>query len=86
MPVIALATSVFRQYRAHHALVDAGSAGLELHPHGAGQGPAGAWQVIFGHALRLALLPVVFYLGPVFVGMVTGSVVIDLYFSTGGIG
>ena len=44
------------------------------------------WQVIFGHALRPALLPVVSYLGPVFVGMVTGSVVIDLYFSTGGIG
>jgi oligopeptide transport system permease protein len=35
---------------------------------------------------RPALLPVISYLGPVFVGMVTGSVVIDLYFSTGGIG
>ncbi|RYE08017.1 MAG: oligopeptide ABC transporter permease OppB [Hyphomicrobiales bacterium] len=45
-----------------------------------------SYQVIFGHALRPALLPVVSYLGPVFVGMVTGSVVIDLYFSTGGIG
>ena len=45
-----------------------------------------SWHVIFGHALRPALLPVVSYLGPVFVGMVTGSVVIDLYFSTGGIG
>lgn len=43
-------------------------------------------QVIVEHALRPALLPVVSYLGPVFVGMVTGSVVIDLYFSTGGIG
>lgn len=43
-------------------------------------------QVIIRHALRPALLPVVSYLGPVFVGMVTGSVVIDLYFSTGGIG
>ena len=44
------------------------------------------WQVVFRHALRPAMLPVVSYLGPVFVGMVTGSVVIDLYFSTGGIG
>ena len=44
------------------------------------------WQVVMGHALRPAMLPVVSYLGPVFVGMVTGSVVIDLYFSTGGIG
>ncbi|MCS6761056.1 MAG: oligopeptide ABC transporter permease OppB [Candidatus Devosia symbiotica] len=45
-----------------------------------------SWQVIVRHALRPALLPVVSYLGPIFVGMVTGSVVIDLYFSTGGIG
>ena len=26
------------------------------------------------------------YLGPAFVGMITGSVVVDMYFSTGGIG
>jgi oligopeptide transport system permease protein len=44
------------------------------------------WQVIVRHALKPALLPVVSYLGPVFVGMITGSVVVDLYFSTGGIG
>jgi oligopeptide transport system permease protein len=44
------------------------------------------WKVIFKHALRPALLPVISYLGPVFVGMITGSVVIDMYFSTGGIG
>lgn len=43
-------------------------------------------QVILKHALKPALLPVVSYLGPVFVGMITGSVVVDLYFSTGGIG
>jgi oligopeptide transport system permease protein len=44
------------------------------------------WQVIIKHALKPTLLPVISYLGPVFVGMITGSVVIDLYFSTGGIG
>ena len=44
------------------------------------------WQVIVRHALKPSLLPVVSYLGPVFVGMITGSVVVDLYFSTGGIG
>jgi len=44
------------------------------------------WKVVTKHALKPALLPVVSYLGPVFVGMITGSVVIDLYFSTGGIG
>lgn len=44
------------------------------------------YQVILKHALKPALLPVISYLGPVFVGMITGSVVVDLYFSTGGIG
>ncbi|MEX0627508.1 MAG: ABC transporter permease subunit, partial [Cucumibacter sp.] len=44
------------------------------------------WQVIVKHALKPSLLPVVSYLGPVFVGMITGSVVVALYFSTGGIG
>ena len=42
--------------------------------------------MIVKHALKPAMLPVVSYLGPVFVGMITGSVVVDLYFSTGGIG
>lgn len=45
-----------------------------------------ASQIIFKHALKPALLPVITYLGPAFVGMITGSVVIDMYFSTGGIG
>lgn len=42
--------------------------------------------IIFGHALKPALLPLLSYLGPAFVAMITGSVVIDLYFATGGIG
>jgi len=46
----------------------------------------GGLQIILRHAMRPALLPVISYLGPVFVGMITGSVVVDLYFSTGGIG
>ena len=36
--------------------------------------------------MKPTLMPVVSYLGPAFVGMITGSVVIDIYFSTGGIG
>jgi len=44
------------------------------------------YQVILKHALKPALLPVISYLGPVFVGMITGSVVVDVFFSTGGIG
>jgi len=43
-------------------------------------------RIIFGHALKPAMLPVVSYLGPAFVAMITGSVVIDSFFSTGGIG
>mgnify|MGYP000001582511 FL=1 len=44
------------------------------------------WKVITRHALKPAMLPVMSYLGPAFVGMITGSVVVDQYFSTGGIG
>ncbi|WP_372838833.1 oligopeptide ABC transporter permease OppB [Phaeovulum sp.] len=43
-------------------------------------------KVILRHALKPAMLPVVSYLGPAFVTMITGSVVVDMYFSTGGIG
>jgi oligopeptide transport system permease protein len=43
-------------------------------------------RIILRHALKPALLPVLSYLGPAFVAMITGSVVIDVYFSTGGIG
>ncbi|MCB2110572.1 MAG: oligopeptide ABC transporter permease OppB [Defluviimonas sp.] len=43
-------------------------------------------KVILRHALKPALLPVLSYLGPAFVAMVTGSVVVDFFFSTGGIG
>lgn len=42
--------------------------------------------ILFQHALKPAMLPVISYLGPTFVIMITGSVVIDLYFTTGGIG
>ncbi|MBC7477657.1 MAG: oligopeptide ABC transporter permease OppB [Pseudorhodobacter sp.] len=44
------------------------------------------WQVITRHALKPSLIPVLSYLGPSFVSMITGSVVVDMYFSTGGIG
>lgn len=45
-----------------------------------------ARTILFRHALKPALLPVISYLGPAFVGLITGSVVIDIYFSTGGMG
>ncbi len=43
-------------------------------------------RIIMRHALKPAMLPVLSYLGPAFVGMITGSVLIDVFFSTGGIG
>ncbi|MEL7300358.1 MAG: oligopeptide ABC transporter permease OppB [Pseudomonadota bacterium] len=42
--------------------------------------------VIWRHALKPTLLPVISYLGPVFVYVLTGSVFVDIYFSTGGLG
>ncbi|OUS34725.1 oligopeptide transporter permease [Rhodobacterales bacterium 56_14_T64] len=42
--------------------------------------------LIWRHALKPTLLPVVSYLGPVFVYVLTGSVFVDMYFSTGGLG
>jgi len=42
--------------------------------------------VIIRHALKPALLPTLTYMGPVFVYMITGSVFVDVFFSTGGIG
>jgi oligopeptide transport system permease protein len=43
-------------------------------------------RIVWGHAMKPAFLPVLSYLGPAFVAMITGSFVIDVYFSTGGIG
>jgi oligopeptide transport system permease protein len=43
-------------------------------------------SIIWRHAMKPTMMPVVSYLGPAFVGMITGSIVIDSYFSTGGIG
>lgn len=45
-----------------------------------------AKTILLRHALKPSLLPVISYLGPAFVGLITGSVVIDIYFSTGGMG
>lgn len=42
--------------------------------------------IILRHALRPAMLPVVSYLGPAFVGIITGSVVIETMFGLPGIG
>lgn len=38
------------------------------------------------HALKPAMLPVISYLGPAFVGIITGSIVIETIFGLPGIG
>ncbi|MDO4251129.1 MAG: oligopeptide ABC transporter permease OppB [Moraxella sp.] len=43
-------------------------------------------HIIFKHALRPAMLPVISYLGPAFVGIITGSIVIETIFGLPGIG
>ncbi|MDD1781264.1 oligopeptide ABC transporter permease OppB [Enterovibrio sp. ZSDZ35] len=42
--------------------------------------------IVIKHALRPAMLPVVSYMGPAFVGIITGSVVIETIFGLPGIG
>lgn len=42
--------------------------------------------IVIHHALKPALLPVVSYMGPAFVGIITGSVVIETIFGLPGIG
>ena len=42
--------------------------------------------VIFKHALRNALIPVVTYVGPMVAFIITGSMVVETIFSTGGLG
>ncbi|MFY1026280.1 oligopeptide ABC transporter permease OppB [Actinobacillus seminis] len=43
-------------------------------------------KIIFKHALRPALLPVISYLAPAFVGIITGSMVIESVFGLPGLG
>ena len=43
-------------------------------------------RIILKHALRPALLPVITYLGPTFVGIITGSMVIESVFGLPGMG
>ena len=44
------------------------------------------WKMIFKHALRNSLLPVITYAGPQIAYIITGSMVIETIFTVGGIG
>lgn len=42
--------------------------------------------ILMHHALRPSLIPIIAMLGPSFVAVITGSVIIDIFFGTGGMG
>ena len=44
------------------------------------------YKIIFVHALRNALIPVITYVGPMIGGILTGSMVIESIFNIGGLG
>jgi oligopeptide transport system permease protein len=44
------------------------------------------WKIIFGHALKNALIPVITYFGPMLAYIVTGSLVVEQIFAVPGIG
>lgn len=44
------------------------------------------WKVIFKHALRNALIPVITYVGPMTAYILTGSLVVESVFTIGGLG
>lgn len=44
------------------------------------------WKMIFKHALRNSLLPVITYAGPEIAYIITGSMVVETIFTVGGIG
>lgn len=85
MPVIAMSTS----YIAQIARITRGSMIETMHSNFIRTAKAKGlpqYRIVLQHALRPAMLPVISYLGPAFVGIITGSVIVDVYFSTGGIG
>jgi oligopeptide transport system permease protein len=85
MPVIALSTSYMASIARimRSSMLEVMNAGFIRTARAKGL-PMG--RIIMSHALKPAFLPVLSYLGPAFVAMITGSFVIDVYFSTGGIG
>lgn len=44
------------------------------------------WKIIFKHALRNSLIPVITYAGPQIAYIITGSMVVETIFTVGGIG
>ena len=78
LPVIAYVARLTRA-----SLLDVFRANFILTARARGLGP---WQILRGHALRPALLPVVSYLGPATAFVVTGSLVVETVFGLPGTG
>ena len=85
MPVIALSTSFMASIAriTRSSMLEVLNAGFIRTARAKGLSTR---RIVFRHALKPTLLPVISFLGPAFVGMITGSVVIDVFFATGGIG
>ncbi len=85
MPIIALSTSYFASIAriTRSSMLEVLNSNFIRTAKAKGL-PSG--YIVWRHALKPALLPVLSYLGPAFVSMITGSMIIDQYFSTGGIG
>lgn len=85
MPVIALATSYMASIAriVRSSMLEVLNAGFIRTARAKGLPMR---RIILRHALKPSLLPLLSYLGPAFVAMITGSFIIDVYFSTGGIG
>lgn len=85
LPVVALATSYFANIAriTRSSMLEVMNSGFIRTARAKG---LPSRRIIWRHAMKPTMLPVLSYLGPAFVGMITGSVVIDLLFSTGGMG
>ena len=85
MPVIALSTSFMASIAriTRSSMLEVLNAGFIRTARAKGLPTS---RIIWKHAMKPTMLPVLSYLGPAFVGMITGSVIIDVFFSTGGIG
>ena len=56
---------------------------LSLYPMAKG---VSKWKIIFGHAMKNSLIPVITYFGPMIAYIVTGSIVVEQIFAVPGIG
>ena len=70
----------------HAACLDAGGGALRFHPHGAGEGPQRAWRIIWGHAFKNAVIPVMTIAGIDLGAVMGGAVITETVFNRPGIG